>query len=98
MQSPAIDLLPEQLGRTTQSPLMTNRASCISGNFIQCRVKRHSDAYVFFILMVVGFFFTAQQEGQSAHRSLELFKRDVNFLVSQHNFILLLSDKGRECF
>lgn len=97
MQLSAIDLLPEQPGMTTQSPLMTNRASCISGNFIQCRVKRHSDAYVFFILMVV-FFFSAQQEGQSALRSLGLFKRDVNFLVSQHNFILLLSDKGRECF
>lgn len=98
MQSSAIDLLPEQLGRTTQPPLMRNRVSCISGNFIQCRVKRHSDAYVFFLFSWLCFFFSAQQEGQSARRSLEMFKRDVNFVVSQPSFLLFLSDKGRERF
>lgn len=84
VQSSAIDLLLKQLGRTTQTPLMTNRTHTLT--VILCSVELRDTAMLFF---------SAQQGGQIAHRSSELFKREVDFLVAQHDFVFsFLSKEG----
>lgn len=75
VHSSAIDLLLKQLGRTTQTPLMTNRTHTLT--VMLCSVE----------LGDTQCFFSARQGGQIAHRSLELLKKEVEFLVAQHNFV-----------
>ena len=79
-RSSAIDLLLEPVGRTTQTPLMTNRANTLT--VISCSAKVRETATFFF-------FFSARQEGQIAHRSLELPNREFDFLAAQHNSVFL---------
>lgn len=89
MRSSAIDLLFEPVGRTTQTLLMTNRSNTLT--VISCSAKLRETA-TFFV------FFSARQEGQIAHRSLELPNREFDFLAAQHNSVSFFSVRGGESF
>lgn len=69
VQPLAIDLLLKQLGRTTQSPLMTNRIHTLA--VILCSAKIRDTAMLFVYLFFVS---SARQGGQIARRSFGAVK------------------------
>lgn len=66
---------------------MTNRTHTLT--VILCSAKLRETAMLF-----LG----ARQGGQIAHRSLELLKREVDFLAAQHNLVSFFSFQGGKCF